>query len=191
MARAKKLPPTEKALLIALCDRLNDNTGLCCPSYEQLSLDTGYERSTVSRNLKKLRDRGLITWNLARRSGQFGYNVYTIDRVALSHAADNHVANNDNTKLHSLPSPSSTVQHKPLHNPNEPLIREATDDSIAKTHTDVPQGPPETPEEFLCLSRQIKEFYALNKPELMRTLRSKGLNWDRMDTTTQGDKCDQ
>ena len=68
------------------------------------------------------------------------------------------------------------MQHKPLYSRNEPFIREATVDSIAKTHTNLPQGPPETPEEFPCLSRQVKEFYALNKPELMRSLRSKGLN---------------
>ena len=181
MARATRLPPTEKALLIALCDRFNDNTGLCCPSYEQLSLDTGYERSTVSRNLKKLRDKGFITWKLARRSGQFGFNLYTIDRVALSHAADNQVANNDNTELHSLPSPGSTVQHKPLHNPNEPLIRGSENVLISKSATAQVHGPPKTPEDFLSLSRHRQEYYALNKPELMRCLRSKGLVWDRMD----------
>lgn len=140
MARAIILPPAEKALLIALCDRLTDNTGLCCPSYEQLSRDTGYERSKVSRNLKKLQKKGFISWKLARRSGQFGFNTYSINQVAPSHAADNHVANNDNTKSHSLPSPSSNVQRKPLYGRNEPLIREATHDSIAKTHTNFPKG---------------------------------------------------
>lgn len=179
-ARATRLPPAEKALLIALCDRFNDNTGLCCPSYEQLSLDTGYERSTVSRNLKKLRKRGYITWKLARRSGQFGYNVYTIDRVALSHAADKQVANNDNTELHSPPSPSSTVQHKPLHNPNEPLIGDSANVLLNKNNATEVHGPPKTPEDFLSLHRQAQDYYALNKPELMRCLRSKGLVWDRL-----------
>lgn len=180
MARAIILPPAEKALLIALCDRLNDNTGLCCPSYEQLSRDTGYERSTVSRNLKKLQKKGFISWKLARRSGQFGFNTYSINQVALSHAADNHVANNDNTKLHSLPSPSSTVQHKPLHNPNEPLVEDSANVLLNKTNATEVHGPPKTPEDFLSLSRQVQDYYALNKPELMRCLRSKGLVWDRM-----------
>ena len=61
IARALKLPPTEIAIIIALCDRHNDTTGLCYPSYEVLPSDTDYENSTVSRNLKKLRKRGLIS----------------------------------------------------------------------------------------------------------------------------------
>lgn len=69
MTRAIILPPAEKALLIALCDRLTDNTGLCCPSYEQLSRDTDYERSKVSRNLKKLQKRVLSAGNLLADQG--------------------------------------------------------------------------------------------------------------------------
>ena len=78
LARAITLPPTEKAILIALCDRMNDQTKLCCPSYEQIAIDTGFERSTVNRTLKKLKNRGFIDWQTVRRQGQFGFNAYIL-----------------------------------------------------------------------------------------------------------------
>ena len=181
MSRGIILPPAEKALLIALCDRLNDNTGLCCPSYEQLSRDTGYERSTVSRNLKKLQKRGFISWKLARRSGQFGFNTYSINQVALSHAADNHVANNDNTKLHSLPSRSSTLHHKPLHNPNEPLIREAANGPRTENKVAHALGAPKTPEQFMALPRKERQKYAKLCDKVMRDLFQQGLVYSSKD----------
>ena len=181
MARATRLPPPEKALLIALCDRFNDSTGLCCPSYEQLSVDTGYERSTVSRNLKKLRDRGFVTWKLARRSGQFGFNIYTIDRVALSHAADNHVANNDNTELHSLTLPSSTVQRKPLHNLNKTLIKVAAKNPGTEIKVAHALGPPKTPEQFMALPKKERQKYAKLCEKVMRDLFKQGLVYSPID----------
>ena len=119
LARAITLPPTEKAILIALCDRMNDQTKLCCPSYEQIATDTGFERSTVNRTLKKLKDRGFIDWQTVRRQGQFGFNAYTIYQVALSHAANSHEAKSKPTELHRVQSPSCTEQLKPLNKPLE------------------------------------------------------------------------
>lgn len=119
LARAITLPPTEKAILIALCDRMNDQTKLCCPSYEPIATDTGFERSTVNRTLKKLKDRGFIDWQTVRRQGQFGFNAYTIHQVALSHAANSHEAKIKPTELHRVQSPSCTEQLKPLNKPLE------------------------------------------------------------------------
>jgi DNA-binding transcriptional regulator YhcF (GntR family) len=134
LARAITLPPTEKAILIALCDRMNDQTMLCCPSYEQIAVDTGFERSTVNRTLKKLKDRGLIDWQTVRRRGQFGFNVYIIHQVALSHAANSHAANSHaakskSTKLHRVQSPSCTEPLKPL---NKPLEKPLYDNNANK-----------------------------------------------------------
>lgn len=119
LARSITLPPTEKAILITLCDRMNDQTKLCCPSYEQIAIDTGFERTTVNRTLKKLKDRGLIDWQRVRRQGQFGFNAYIIHQVALSHAANCHEAETKPTELHRVQSPSCTEQLKPLNKPLE------------------------------------------------------------------------
>ena len=175
IARALKLPPTEKAILIALCDRHNDSTGLCCPSYEVLSSDTGYERSTVSRNLKKLRKRGLISWKTARRSGQFGYNIYHIHQVALSHAAENQVALNDNAKLQSDASPSGDMQHKPLANPNQTVWLEAPDSTTNFSLSVITKGPPQTPEQFKALTKEERHKYARLSLKVMRKLYEQGL----------------
>ena len=129
LARAITLPPTEKAILIALCDRMNDQTKLCCPSYEQIAIDTGFERSTVNRTLKKLKNRGFIDWQTVRRQGQFGFNAYTIHQVALSHAANSHEAKSKSTELHRVQSPSCTEQLKPL---NKPLEKPLYDNNADK-----------------------------------------------------------
>jgi len=113
MAKEIVLPKGEKAILTELCDHMNDNTGMCYPSRERLAKLTGYDVSSVTRHLKNLRNRGLISWITVRRAGQFGFNSYEINRDALSHAANVHMANNDNTELHSVSSPSGMVQHKP------------------------------------------------------------------------------
>ena len=189
LARKAKLPPNEKSVITALCDHMNDKTGLCCPSYETLSEDTGYERTTVSRTIKKLRNRGIISWKTVRRAGQFGFNVYYIDRVALSHAAGVHVADNDNTELHSVQSPSGMVQRKPLVlTLDEPLVSDESANEggfgqlavpASNDNNERPRGLPTESEDFLKHTKSQQVWYSLNKPELMRNLYAKGLRGDR------------
>lgn len=188
LARKAKLPPNEKSVITALCDHMNDKTGLCCPSYETLSEDTGYERTTISRAIKKLRNRGIISWETIRRAGQFGFNVYYIDRVALSHAAGIHVADNDNTELHSVPSPSGRVQRKPLVlTLDEPLVSDGLANEgdfgqlalpAKNDNTKSFSGPPKTPEQFWSLSRERRQLYARTSRSTMRDLIAKGLKYD-------------
>jgi len=189
IARKAKLPPNEKSVITALCDHMNDKTGLCCPSYETLSEDTGYERTTISRTIKKLRNRGIISWRTVRRAGQFGFNVYYIDRVALSHAAGIHVADNDNTELHSVPSPSGIVQRKPLVlTLDEPLVSDGLANEGDSGQSTLPAsnenearplGLPTEPEGFLKHTKNHQDWISLNKPELMKELTLKGLRGDR------------
>ena len=189
MAKEIVLPKGEKAILTELCDHMNDNTGMCCPSRKRLAKLTGYEISSVTRHLKNLKKRGLISWKTMRRAGQFGFNSYEINRDALSHAAGVHVAENDNTELHSMPSPSGMVQRKPLVlTLDEPLFSDGLANEeksglpaspASNDNTNSFLGPPKTPEQFLSLPRSLQEYYALNKPALMADLREQGLEWDR------------
>jgi len=168
---------------------MNDSTGMCCPSRERLAKLTGYEVSSVTRHLKNLRERGFISWKTVRRAGQFGHNIYNIDRVALSHAAGVHMADNDNTELHSVPSPSGMVQRKPLVlTLDEPLVSDGLANEgdfgqlalpAKNDNTKSFSGLPKTPEHFRSLPRSLQEYYALNKPALMADLRAQGLDWDR------------
>ena len=112
-----------------------------------------------------------------------------IDRVALSHAAGVHMADNDNTELHSVPSPSGRVQRKPLVlTLDEPLVSDELANKgnsgratlpASNDNTESFSEPPKTPEQFLSLPRSLQEYYALNKPALMADLRAQGLDWDR------------
>ena len=168
---------------------MNDSTGMCCPSRERLAKLTGYEISSVTRHLKNLRERGFISWKTVRRAGQFGHNIYNIDRVALSHAAGVHMADNDNTELHSVPSPSGMVQRKPLVlTLDEPLVSDGLANEgdfgqlalpAKNDNTKSFSGLPKTPEHFRSLPRSLQVYYALNKPALMADLRAQGLDWDR------------
>jgi DNA-binding transcriptional MocR family regulator len=163
---------------------MNDNTGLCYPSHKTLAQHTGYERTTVSRALKNLRSRGLISWSKKRRAGQFAFNNYTINRVALNHAANIQEANNDNTVLHEGSSPCGNTQHKPLVTLNEPFTERHEIDSSSDTHLEQHKrrqrsGPPKSPEDFEALSPQMQDWYARNRPSLMADLRRLGLNFDR------------
>lgn len=152
LARKAKLPPAEKAVLTALCDRMNDKTGLCYPSYQTVSEDTGYERTTVSRTIKKLRNRGFISWKTVRRSGRFGYNLYQIHQVALNRAAEGHMANNDNTELLSVPSPSGITQRKPL-GKSKYTILSSNKDKVAD------EAVPKLSEKQLMYAKKLAEQY--------------------------------
>lgn len=188
MAKEIVLPKGEKAILTELCDHMNDNTGLCYPSRERLAKLTGYNVSSVTRLLKNLRNRGLISWTTVRRAGQFGFNNYKINRVALSHAAGVHVADNDNTELHSVPSPSGMVQRKPLVlTLDEPLVSDGLANEgdfgqlavpASNDNTKSFSGPPKTPEQFWSLSRERRHLYAGTSQNTMRDLIAKGLKYD-------------
>ena len=175
IARALKLPPTEKAIIIALCDRHKNTTGLCYPSYEVLLSDTGYEKSTVSRNLKKLRKRGLISQKTVRRSGQFGYNIYHIHQVALSHAAEKQVAINDNAQLQADTLPSGDMQPKPLAYPNQTVCFEAPNNTTNFSLSVITKGPPQTPEQFKALTKEERHKYARLSSKVMKNLYEQGL----------------
>ena len=122
---------------------------------------------------------------MPKRWGQFGFNVYYIDRVALSHAAGVHVADNDNTELHSVPSPGGMVQRKPL---VLTLDESLVGDEIANEgdfgqlavpasndNTKSFSGPPKTPEQFWSLSRERRHLFARTIHNTMRDLVAKGL----------------
>jgi len=185
LARGVRLPPAEKAVLIALCDFMNDKTGLCSPSYETLSITTGYERTTVCRKLKELRKRGFISWKTVRRNGQFGFNCYEIHRDALRHAAQSQEANSNGAELHSLHSPSGTVQPKPLVSTlNEPLNgvnkgvqnNELSANNISDGSKASTSSPPKTQDEFWAMSPKDREFIIKHSPKLLNELFPNGFN---------------
>lgn len=176
------LPPTEKFVLLAIADFSNDKKGIAWPSQNTIANKTGYSRQTVNRAIKRLCAKGVLVSSKQSAEGKSTSNVYRINIVALRDIQPNKVAHNDNHVSNSATNQCNGELHKPLLTLNEPL-----NDNIDLTlsngkKTNATSGPPKTPEDFLCLSNYMKKHYALNHPELMRNLRSQGLDWDRFNT---------
>lgn len=111
----KGLPPCEKAVLLAIADRTNDEKGIAWPSQDTLADDTGYERSTISRACKSLRDKGLLSWSKEMKpNGRFSSNCYKIHRMASNHMAEREVS-----VLHNTTSPCGKKPQKPLEEPKD------------------------------------------------------------------------
>jgi len=117
----KGLSPPEKAVLVAIADRVNDEKGYAWPSQDKLAEDTSYSRATIHRACKSLKQRGFLSWSkIMLPSGHFSSNRYVLHRVAECGVATSHKAKIDTTVLQRVEPPCSTVQQKPL---SEPLDR--------------------------------------------------------------------
>jgi helix-turn-helix protein len=69
--------PTEKAVLLALANRANHDTGKCCPSVERIARETEFGTTAVKRALKSLCDKGIVSRRKTKRNdGTFGANYY-------------------------------------------------------------------------------------------------------------------
>jgi len=72
-----QLPPTEKLVLLYLLDRSNAE-GRSWPLVDTIALETGLSRRTVLGALKRLRERGVLSWESHGRG-----NVYQVHPEAL------------------------------------------------------------------------------------------------------------
>ncbi len=77
------LSPCEKFLLAILADKI-DHKGFCYPSFNTLAKLSGYSRSTIIRNIKKLIEQQLLTVTKIPRVR----NQYTIDEKVLDKRID-------------------------------------------------------------------------------------------------------
>jgi hypothetical protein len=71
--------------LICLVDYRNEDTGLCCPSYETIMKETGMHRATLWSAIKHLRALGIITvkhTGSVDTKGGRDHNEYTINNDA-------------------------------------------------------------------------------------------------------------
>jgi hypothetical protein len=55
-----ELKPTEKIVLLALCDHVNDENGKCWPSITHLQKKTGLSRPSVWKSINRLIEKGLV-----------------------------------------------------------------------------------------------------------------------------------
>lgn len=60
--RDRRLSPSDKAVLLALCGLADNETGVCWPSHARLAHETGLSEPTIRRSLSKLRATGYVTW---------------------------------------------------------------------------------------------------------------------------------
>lgn len=60
--RDRRLSPSDKAVLLALCGLADNETGVCWPSHARLAHETGLSEPTIRRSLPKLRETGYVTW---------------------------------------------------------------------------------------------------------------------------------
>mgnify|MGYP006991274481 FL=1 len=91
------------------------------------------------------------------------------------------MANNDNTELHSLPLPSSTVQHKALHNPNRTLFTAAANGCRTESKVAHALGPPKTQEQCMALPRKQRQKYAKLCQKVMCDLFNQGFVYSQKD----------
>lgn len=71
-----EIKPTEKLMLVALCDHVNDEDFKCWPSISHLQKKTGLSRPAVWKTIDKLIEKGLV-----ERCGfnEFGRTIYQIN----------------------------------------------------------------------------------------------------------------
>ena len=183
-----KLPPTEKFVLLAITDFVNDEKGYAWPSQETLASKTGLSRQTVNKVIKRLVGRNILISMRRSEKGKSTSNLYRINRVALVETQANNVAQNDNEVSISDTEVCKGGLHKPLGTLNETLDsvataieRNSSQSALPESNDNKPKfsGPPKTPAHFLSLPRPTQERYALNKPDLMADLKRQGLKWDR------------
>lgn len=117
------LKPPQKAVLVELADRFNDDLGEAYPSMDNMAERTGYNRTTVLRALKALKELGLVSWQQERHKGHFAHNRYKLHRVAERHVSECQMANKNTTELQKAQTPCATEQQKPL---TKPLIKTLT-----------------------------------------------------------------
>lgn len=76
LARSQACPsPSAKLVLITLANYHNAETGMCFPSIETLTVETGLSRSTVIRSIKALRKAGIIDRQRSNRSNSYSLNL--------------------------------------------------------------------------------------------------------------------
>lgn len=82
--------PSRKAVLVALADRANADTGRCCPSVELIAEQTEFSVRTVQTALADLCTAGLIARDRRRRSdgslAGYHYTFPTVETVAVGAA---------------------------------------------------------------------------------------------------------
>lgn len=80
--------PSEKVVLLALCDRANKKNNTCWPSHKDISKRTGFSNKTVRRAIKTLRELGFISYVKRRKAdGGLTSNLYTIHAEKLEKCA--------------------------------------------------------------------------------------------------------
>lgn len=161
--KQKNLSPPEKAVLKAIADYFNDELGYAWPSQEKLAEDTCYNRSTISRACKKLKNKGLLSWKKdMRSSGHFSSNRYELHHVADSHAAENLEEEEVTAVLTKAPSPCRTGQQKHL---AEPLVSNLNLHESQKKHKELTEGQRKLAEIWASklLSKVPGQFYVLSE----------------------------
>jgi len=125
------LSPCEKFLLAILADKI-DHKGFCYPSFNTLAKLSGYSRSTIIRNIKRLIEQQLITVIKIPRVR----NQYTIDEEVLDKRIDE-VKKWESTgvmmTLALVPQghhPSSTVTPDQCH--SDTLVNKVVDNTVDK-----------------------------------------------------------
>ena len=182
-----KLTPTEKLVLLAITDFVNDEKGYAWPSQETLAAKTGLSRQTVNKVIKRLVRRNILISMRRSEKGKSTSNLYRINHVALVDTQTKNVAQNDNEVSISDTEVCKRGLHKPLGTLNEPLDSVT---SVIEWNSSQPalpasndsnksfKGPPKDGTQFWSLPRNLRHFYARNSPKIMRDLIATGFTYD-------------
>jgi hypothetical protein len=100
------LTPSETLVLISLAHHKNSNTGLCCPSYELIMMDSRLSRGTVYRTLRELNKKGLIGWVTVGNGTYQKHNEYSLNLNQPSSTVE--LGSTDQVQLWHRPSSTVT-----------------------------------------------------------------------------------
>jgi hypothetical protein len=101
------LPEIEWKVLLALAHIKNHKTGLCYPSYEEISRIAHTSRNSVALSIPKLKDRGLLSWT---PGNQHYSNRYTLHLQQYRGRATGNTADAQQYFEDTRENASSTVQ---------------------------------------------------------------------------------
>ena len=116
IAAQLELPPSQRIVLLAICDYANAETGICWPSHAALANYTGFSARTVGSAIRELDGTHGLIERTARKGTSDLVRVLVPKKTTQATIADP-----TRVDQQQVPTPSATVADKPRNEPRRPL----------------------------------------------------------------------
>lgn len=166
--------PTRKLVLLALADRHNRDTGICCPSVARLAQDTELSENGVRKALRELAERGLVVKEARQRgNGSSRSNSYVLKMETL------HVVEGAPAPQNPL-EPEVEPEDKDLANASRPRKPNVVWDCLLEAGFSEPQ----TSSEKSDFGKTVRELRAVipadaTSEQIVKAIRARRAAWER------------